>query len=260
MHVDTAYLLSAFDLVNGADVDVVRQAAAQRDRLEARVLSDDAVRAWSGKDPVIPALERIEIVGSLREVADVALFDPTDVLRRGPRDVVFARSGVGVGAETVDRFLTPRPVPIDDWVSTVPARSGGVLGYVPGAWDCFHVGHLNILRRARQLCDQLVVGVVTDEELFAAKGKLPMVPLDERVQVVAAVGIVDAVVVDFSTSKLDVWERVGFDVLFKGDDWLGTDKGQRLEREMESVGASVRYFPYTQHTSSTVLRQILAGR
>ncbi|AQP49116.1 cytidyltransferase [Tessaracoccus aquimaris] len=143
---------------------------------------------------------------------------------------------------------------------TVPTASGGVLGYVPGAWDRFHIGHLNILRRARQMCDQLVVGVVTDEELFGAKGQMPMVTLEERVQVVAAVGIVDAVVVDFSTSKLDVWDRVRFDVLFKGDDWMGTAKGNRLEQEMASVGAAVRYFPYTQHTSSTTLRQILAGR
>ncbi|WP_331715491.1 adenylyltransferase/cytidyltransferase family protein [Tessaracoccus coleopterorum] len=173
---------------------------------------------------------------------------------------MFARSDIGVGPARVDRLLTPHAVPLGDWVQTVPTASGGVLGYVPGAWDRFHIGHLNILKRARQLCDRLVVGVVTDEELFTAKGHLPMVSLEERVQVVAAVGIVDAVVVDFSTSKLDVWDRVRFDVLFKGDDWMGTDKGNLLEQEMASVGASVRYFPYTKHTSSTALRQILAGR
>ena len=73
-------------------------------------------------------------------------------------------------------------------------------------------------------------------------------------------GPVDAVVVDYSSSKLDVWERVHFDVLYKGDDWRGTAKGNRLESEMASVGAEVRYFPYTAHTSSTALRQILASR
>ena len=136
----------------------------------------------------------------------------------------------------------------------------GVLGYVPGAWDMFHIGHLNILKRARENCTRLVVGVVTDDALFQAKGKYPIVPLAERMEVVAAMDIVDAVVVDFSSSKLAVWDRVHFDVLFKGDDWRGTAKGERLETEMASVGAGVHYFPYTAQTSSTALRQILATR
>ena len=135
-----------------------------------------------------------------------------------------------------------------------------VLGYVPGAWDMFHVGHLNILLRARELCDRLVVGVVTDEALFAAKSKHPVVPLDERMDVVRALDLVDEVVVDRSSDKREVWSRVGFDVLFKGDDWRGTPKGARLEADMASVGVQVRYFPYTAHTSSTLLRAMLADR
>lgn len=135
-----------------------------------------------------------------------------------------------------------------------------VLGYVPGAWDMFHIGHLNILLRARQQCDRLVVGVVTDEELMHAKGKPPIVPLAERMEVVAGIDIVDAVVVDYSTNKLQVWESVGFDVLFKGDDWRGTAKGDRLEAEMASVGVQVCYFPYTAHTSSTKLRTMISSR
>ena len=134
------------------------------------------------------------------------------------------------------------------------------IGYVPGAWDMFHIGHLNILRRARELCDILVVGVVTDEELFRAKSKSPIVPLDERREVVAALDLVDRVVTDYSTDKLDAWQRVGFDVLFKGDDWRGTPKGDRLEQQMSSVGVKVCYFPYTAHTSSTHLRAMLSGR
>lgn len=135
-----------------------------------------------------------------------------------------------------------------------------VLGYVPGAWDMFHIGHLNILLRARQQCDRLVVGVVTDEELMHAKGKPSIVPLAERMEVVAGIDVVDAVVVDYSTNKLQVWERVGFDVLFKGDDWRGTAKGDRLEAEMASVGVQVCYFPYTAHTSSTKLRAMISSR
>lgn len=135
-----------------------------------------------------------------------------------------------------------------------------VVGYVPGAWDMFHIGHLNILTRAREHCDRLIVGVVTDDALYAAKAKYPVIPLDERMEVVAALDIVDEVTTDFSSNKLEVWERVGFDVLFKGDDWRGTAKGDRLEAEMAQVGVELRYFPYTRHTSSTALRSVLDAR
>ena len=135
-----------------------------------------------------------------------------------------------------------------------------VVGYVPGGWDIFHVGHLNILLRARELCDTLVVGAVTDEALFAAKGKHPVVPLTERLEVLSQLDLVDQVVTDFSSNKLEVWARVRFDVLFKGDDWRGTAKGRKLEDDMASVGVQVCYFPYTAHTSSTALRAMLAAR
>ena len=132
-----------------------------------------------------------------------------------------------------------------------------IVGYVPGAWDMFHVGHLNILLRARERCDRLVVGVVSDEALFEAKAKHPVVPLEERMAVVRHLSMVDQVVVDFSSNKLQVWERVRFDLLFKGDDWRGTDKGNKLEADMATVGVQVVYFPYTVHTSSTLLRSLL---
>lgn len=135
-----------------------------------------------------------------------------------------------------------------------------VVGYVPGAWDMFHIGHLNILLRAREQCDRLIAGVVTDEALYAAKSKYPIVPMDERMEVVRQLTVVDEVVTDFSGNKLEVWQRVHFDVLFKGDDWRGTPKGLKLEADMATVGVEVRYFPYTAHTSSTLLRSILADR
>lgn len=124
----------------------------------------------------------------------------------------------------------------------------------------FHVGHLNILLRARDRCDILVVGVVTDDELIRAKGRAPIVPLEERKDVVASLDLVDRVVTDYSTDKLDAWRRVEFDILFKGDDWRGTTKGNRLENQMASVGVEVCYFPYTAHTSSTRLRASLGSR
>lgn len=124
----------------------------------------------------------------------------------------------------------------------------------------FHIGHLNILLRAREQCDRLLVGVVTDDVLVSAKNKSPVIPCEERLEVVANLDIVDEAVIDYSSDKLDAWSRYGFDILFKGDDWRGTPKGDRLERDMRAVGVTVHYFPYTAHTSSTKLRALIGER
>ncbi len=129
-----------------------------------------------------------------------------------------------------------------------------VIGYVPGAYDMFHVGHLRILQRSAERCDLLVAGVVDASAANAMKGAEPLVSLEERLEIVRAVACVHDAVVDHSESKLDAHRRVGFDVLFKGDDWRGTPKGDRLERELATVGASVVFLPYTAETSSTMLR------
>ena len=134
-----------------------------------------------------------------------------------------------------------------------------VVGYVPGAYDMFHIGHLNILRRARAECDHLIAGVVTDEVLEKVKGRPPIVPLEERLAIVGAMACVDEVVTDVSSDKVVMWERLRFDVLFKGDDWKGTEKGDRLEADLGARGVRVVYFPYTVHTSSTALRRLITG-
>ncbi|MFC7502294.1 adenylyltransferase/cytidyltransferase family protein [Nocardioides sp. CPCC 206347] len=137
---------------------------------------------------------------------------------------------------------------------------GNVIGYVPGAFDLFHIGHLNALRQARKWCDVLVAGVVADEICLQTKGVEPTVPLRERLEIVEAIGIVDAVYAEETVSKTDSWRDVGFHQIFKGDDWKGTAKGDRLEAEMALLGVKVTYFPYTLQTSSTALRKAIAHR
>ncbi|MFI7273239.1 adenylyltransferase/cytidyltransferase family protein [Streptomyces sp. NPDC049879] len=131
------------------------------------------------------------------------------------------------------------------------------VGYAPGVYDLFHVGHLNILRHARSRCDYLVAGVVSDEMAALAKGRRPVIPLVERLEIIRSVRYVDAAFVETVPDKLETWQQVRFDVLFKGDDWRGTPKGERLERDFATVGVEVVYFPYTVHTSSTQLRAAL---
>ena len=135
-----------------------------------------------------------------------------------------------------------------------------IVGYAPGAYDLFHVGHLNVLRQAAALCDVLVAGVVADEVLERTKGARPFVPLAERMEIVAAIDVVDRVHAEASTDKVDAWRTVGFHRVFKGDDWRGTEKGVALESRLGAHGVEVVYFPYTMHTSSTHLRRALGER
>ncbi len=257
-------LTGAFDLVTVAQLDVIEQARGRCDRLVARVQTDEQVLRIEGLAPVMPLDERVSLVAALRAVDGVDVADDDHLAPRPERGLAYVFTDVASPAP--GEVLRPRPagrvlpdVP-DLLVRTDPADPGVRTGYVPGGWDMFHIGHLRILERAREQCERLVVGVVTDEALVAAKGRPPMVPFASRAAVVAAVGLVDEVVADVSSNKLLAWERVGFDVLFKGDDWRGTPKGDRLEAEMATVGVELHYFPYTPHTSSTALRSVLGAR
>jgi glycerol-3-phosphate cytidylyltransferase len=131
------------------------------------------------------------------------------------------------------------------------------IGYAAGAFDLFHVGHLNILKHAKSHCDYLIAGVVSDEMLQLTKGLTPFIPLAERLEIVSHISYVDEARAEVLPDKLDTWRDVGFTVFFKGDDWRGTEKGIRLEREFAKVGVEVVYFPYTIVTSSTQLRRAL---
>jgi glycerol-3-phosphate cytidylyltransferase len=134
---------------------------------------------------------------------------------------------------------------------------GRRVGYAPGVYDLFHIGHLNMLRNARRFCDHLVAGVLTDEQAERAKGMTPVVPLAERLDIVGSIRVVDEAVAEDVPDKLEMWERLRFDVIIKGDDWRGTPKGERLEADFSRVGVDVAYVPYTVRTSSTMLRQAL---
>jgi glycerol-3-phosphate cytidylyltransferase len=136
---------------------------------------------------------------------------------------------------------------------------GPRIGYVPGVFDLLHIGHLNVLRQARELCDVLVAGVVSDAMCELAKGVAPFVPLEERLAIVDSIGIVDATYAEHTPDKVDAWAEVGFHRLYKGDDWKDTERGRRLERQLTPHGVEIVYFPYTLQTSSTDLRTALAA-
>lgn len=131
-----------------------------------------------------------------------------------------------------------------------------VIGYTTGVFDLFHIGHLNILRRAKEQCDYLIVGVTTDE-LVSYKHKKAVIPFEERRAIVEAIRYVDKAVPQESMDKMAAWEKYQFDVMFVGDDWKGTEKWNKIEADMERVGVRVVYFPYTKGTSSTLINEVL---
>ncbi len=132
------------------------------------------------------------------------------------------------------------------------------IGYAPGVFDLFHVGHVRLLRHARSMCDHLVAGVVSDEMALLAKGVEPVVPLADRLEIVAACRYVDQVHAETVPDKIETWRVMPFDLIFKGDDWRGTAKGDKLERDFAAVGVEVVYLPYTVRTSTSSIRTNIA--
>ena len=131
-----------------------------------------------------------------------------------------------------------------------------IIGYTAGVYDLFHVGHLNLLKKAKENCDKLIVALTTDE-LVKYKGKTPVIPLSERMEIVRAIRYVDDVVIQDDLDKFNAWEKYHYDILFVGDDWKGTDKWNKYEQLLAKVGSKVMYFPYTKTTSSTLLTNVL---
>ena len=132
-----------------------------------------------------------------------------------------------------------------------------VLGYTTGVFDLFHVGHLNILKNAKSMCDKLIVGITADEIMWEYKNKSPVIPFDERMQIVSSIKYVDAVVPQNSMDKMDAWKRYKFDVMIVGDDWYKSDKWNKLEESFDGTGVKIIYYPYTTGTSSTIINEIL---
>lgn len=131
-----------------------------------------------------------------------------------------------------------------------------VIGYTTGVFDLFHIGHLNLLKNAKGMCDKLVVGVTVDD-LVRYKGKDSVIPFEERLQIVQAIKYVDVAIPQRDMDKVTMCKKLKAKYLFVGDDWYDTEKWKNYEEQLKEVGTEVIYFPYTQKTSSTLLTKIL---
>ena len=131
------------------------------------------------------------------------------------------------------------------------------IGYTTGVFDLFHIGHLNILERAKEQCDYLIVGVSTDEVVWNYKNKKPVIPYEERVAIVKAIRYVDEVVPQASMDKIEAWDKLHFDVMFHGDDWKGSSMYMDIEKKFNALGVDLVFLPHTQGTSSTMISERL---
>lgn len=133
------------------------------------------------------------------------------------------------------------------------------VGYTTGVFDMFHIGHLNIIRRAKEQCDFLIVGVSTDEVVQSYKNKTPIIPFSERIAIVEAIKYVDKVVPQKSMDKMEAWKELKFDALFHGSDWKNSDMYNKIENEFKKVGVDVVFLPHTEGVSSTMLVKKIQG-
>lgn len=131
-----------------------------------------------------------------------------------------------------------------------------ILGYTTGVFDLFHVGHVNLLRNAKALCDKLIVGVTVDD-LVSYKSKRAVIPFAERVEVVKACRYVDVVISQESLDKYAIWQKIRFDVMFVGDDWYRSERWNDIDEQFKGVGVRVVFLPYTKGTSSSLVNETL---
>lgn len=132
-----------------------------------------------------------------------------------------------------------------------------IIGYTAGVFDLFHIGHLNLLRNAKGMCDRLIVGVSTDE-LVKYKGKTPVIPFTDRIEIIRSLRCVDAAVAQENMDKLAMCKKLNASILFVGDDWYQSEKWQEYEREFAEAGIRIVYFPYTKNVSSTQISKALS--
>ena len=128
------------------------------------------------------------------------------------------------------------------------------VGYTTGVFDLFHVGHLNILEKSKEICDTLIVAVCTDEYVQETKNLTPIISYEDRARIIASLKCVDKVVPMTYTDKLRAWEEYKFDVLISGDDWKGSERYNLTEKQLAPLGVDVYYVPYTKSISTTMIK------
>lgn len=260
---NSGLLIGIFDMLNTNKLGFVNNVSAVCSELTVGLLSDEFAERITGKASVIPLETRKAIIQSLKNVNDVVVLnDSSDIY------CFIQQTGCQLflcdDVKTIELNVCVNEAPIisheiEQYDYDSVKHLSGVVGYTTGVFDLFHIGHLNLLKKAKANCDRLIVGVSTDELVKEYKGKEPVLPFAERIEIVRSIKYVDGVVKQESMDKYEAWEKLKYNVLFHGDDWKGSQLYSEIEKKLEAVGVKMIYFPYTKGVSSTILSKKYLG-
>lgn len=275
----TGYLSGRFDMFNISHLALLQKAKAECDYLIIGVLSTNKN---NDKEPIISLEDRLKIVEAIKYVDRAVPVDSSigyafeEDLKI---DVIFTVNEESNKYLSIDNSLSKQlsQVPVIDLSTeelddsnkcfellqndhSTSQNNEGRIGYTTGVYDMFHIGHLNLLRRAKEKCDYLIVGVSTDECVWGYKHKKPICSFEERAQIVSAIRYVDKVVPQNDMNKVKFLERHHFDVMFHGDEWKGTDLYNSYEEEFAKYGAIIEYLSHTEGISSSILRKKITDK
>lgn len=227
------YIHDGFDMFCVKDLEKIEKAKEQCERLIVGVYSDEYYAAKNGKKPIISCEDRIRIVNAIKLV-----------------DGAVEICGEG-------RFIDEK---VGEITNDFNAKKLNIekkykVGFIQGTFDMFHVGHYNLLNKAKELCETLVVGVNTDELVETYKKKKPIVPYEERIRIVSAIKGVDQTIGMEDRNKIKAARNIGFNALIMGSDWKGTEFYNIMEEELKQINVDLIYLPYTKGISSTQLRK-----
>jgi len=230
------YINDGFDMFTAKDLRRIKDAKAQCEKLIVGVYSDRYYEAKNGKPPIIPCDDRRKIVNAMNGVTYTIEVDNEERLTEDQVRNLISNQEIKETQKTEKKYN---------------------VGFVQGTFDMFHTGHYNLLVRAKELCNTLIVGVNTDKLVEEYKNKKTIVPYEERMEIVDGVKLVDQVIGMSDRNKIKAARNIGFNALIMGSDWKGTEFYNIMQEELEKMGIDIVYLPYTKGISSTKLRKII---
>lgn len=233
------FIHGSFDMFNIGDLRAIEIAKEQCENLIVGIYTDEMMLANSQRASMIPYEDQMKIVNAIKGVDSIVeISSPKQLEKRDELKAIIKAKGLS-------------------YKEDLPERRKYEVGFIQGTFDMFHIGHLRLIERAKNQCQQLIVGVNTDELVQSYKKKTPIVGFEERLRIVEAIKGVDRAIGIDDRDKIRAAKELGFNVLIMGNDWKGSEFYNSMEEKLKQIGVDTVYLPYTQGISSTILRKRL---